>query len=40
MIPKHICYCEPFGGAGWVLFEKQSSDVMTLIPNSLTSFES
>jgi len=27
MIPKHICYCEPFGGAGWVLFEKKPSEV-------------
>ncbi|EGW39078.1 DNA adenine methylase [Desulfosporosinus sp. OT] len=27
MIPKHICYCEPFGGAGWVLFEKAPSAV-------------
>jgi len=27
MIPKHICYCEPFGGAGWVLFEKNPSEV-------------
>lgn len=27
MLPKHICYCEPFGGAGWVLFEKPPSRV-------------
>jgi len=27
MIPKHLCYCEPFGGAGWILFEKQPSEV-------------
>ncbi|WP_088227766.1 DNA adenine methylase [Desulfosporosinus sp. FKB] len=27
MIPDHICYCEPFGGAGWVLFEKSPSKV-------------
>ncbi|MCO1599740.1 DNA adenine methylase [Desulfosporosinus nitroreducens] len=27
IIPEHICYCEPFGGAGWVLFEKPPSEV-------------
>lgn len=27
MMPQHICYCEPFGGAGWVLFEKNPSEV-------------
>lgn len=27
MLPEHICYCEPFGGAGWVLFEKQPSEI-------------
>ena len=27
MLPKHVCYCEPFGGAGWVLFEKPPSKV-------------
>jgi DNA adenine methylase len=27
LIPEHICYCEAFGGAGWVLFEKDISKV-------------
>lgn len=27
MLPEHICYCEPFGGAGWVLFAKNHSEV-------------
>lgn len=27
MIPEHLCYCEPFGGAGWVLFAKGPSQV-------------
>lgn len=27
MLPPHDCYVEVFGGAGWVLFGKQQSDV-------------
>lgn len=27
MLPEHTCYCEVFGGAGWVLFGKQPSRV-------------
>lgn len=27
LIPRHQCYCEPFFGAGWVLFKKQPSPV-------------
>jgi DNA adenine methylase len=27
LLPKHVCYCEPFGGAGWILFEKAPSKV-------------
>jgi len=27
LMPEHICYCEGFGGAGWVLFEKEISKV-------------
>lgn len=26
-IPDHICYCEPFFGAGWVFFGKEESEV-------------
>ncbi|MGY5241167.1 DNA adenine methylase [Clostridium tertium] len=26
-IPEHICYCEPFFGAGWVFFGKDKSEV-------------
>ena len=25
MIPKHVCYCEPFCGAAWILFKKTAS---------------
>jgi len=25
LIPPHICYCEVFAGAGWVLFRKNES---------------
>ncbi len=27
MLPKHDCYVEVFGGAGWVLFGKEPSRV-------------
>lgn len=27
LIPKHICYCEVFAGAAWMLFRKEESDV-------------
>ena len=30
LLPDHSCYCEPFGGAGWVLFAKPRSDVEIL----------
>ena len=30
MIPKHICYCEPFAGAAWVMFSKLPSKVEVL----------
>lgn len=30
LLPEHSCYCEPFGGAGWVLFGKPRSDVEIL----------
>lgn len=30
LLPEHSCYCEPFGGAGWVLFAKPQSDVEIL----------
>lgn len=25
LIPPHVCYCEVFGGAGWLLFHKEPS---------------
>ena len=27
LIPEHSCYVEVFGGAGWILFAKEPSDV-------------
>lgn len=27
MLPEHVCYCEPFFGAGWVYFGKEPSKV-------------
>lgn len=30
LIPEHTCYVEVFGGAGWVLFRKQPSQVEVL----------
>jgi len=30
LIPEHTCYVEVFGGAGWVLFRKQPSQVEIL----------
>ena len=27
MLPEHICYVEPFFGAGWVYFAKEKSEV-------------
>jgi len=38
--PKHDCYVEVFGGAGWVLFEKEPSkvEVFNDINQELTNF--
>ncbi len=30
ILPSHTCYVEPFGGAAWVLFGKERSDVEVL----------
>lgn len=30
LIPEHTCYVEVFGGAGWVLFRKQPSEIEVL----------
>ncbi len=30
VLPEHNCYVEVFGGAGWVLFRKQQSNVEVL----------
>lgn len=27
LVPEHICYCEVFAGAAWLLFKKEESDV-------------
>lgn len=40
LLPKHSCYLELFGGAGWVLFGKKPSPVEILndIDQNLISF--
>ena len=41
MIPKdHVCYCEPFCGAAWILFKKQPSqtEVINDIDSELVNF--
>lgn len=40
LIPKHKCYCEVFGGAGWLLFSKEPSKVEILndFDNNLMNF--
>ena len=27
LIPPHVCYCEPFVGAGWIMFSKKPAKV-------------
>lgn len=41
MIPKdHVCYCEPFCGAAWILFKKQISQVEVIndVDSELVNF--
>jgi DNA adenine methylase len=30
LIPEHVCYCEVFAGAAWLLFKKEESEVEIL----------
>ncbi len=30
LIPAHVCYCEVFAGAAWLLFKKEESEVEIL----------
>ena len=40
LIPKHKCYVEVFGGAGWMLFgkEKSSVEILNDFDNGLMNF--
>ena len=35
LIPKHICYCEVFSGAAWVLFQKDPAISKVEVLNDL-----
>lgn len=37
LFPKHECYCEIFGGAGWVLFHKSPNISKTEVYNDIDS---
>ncbi len=37
LIPKHTCYCEVFGGAGWVLFYKDLNISKVEVYNDINS---
>ena len=40
LIPPHVCYCEPFVGAGWILFAKPPSrvEIINDFDSELASF--
>ena len=40
MIPVHVCYCEPFCGAAWILFKKEPSttEVINDLDGELVNF--
>jgi DNA adenine methylase len=40
MIPSHVCYCEPFCGAAWILFKKEPSttEVINDLDGELVNF--